>query len=213
MADLPKDVRSSYNRVAAAYAERIGDELLHKPLDRALLACFAEMVGQGGPIADIGCGPGHVTAYLAALGADACGVDLADEMVALAARAHPTIGFRQGSMLALDLPDGSLGGLLAFYAIIHLTPDELPRGLAEFHRVLRPGGLALIAFHIGNERRRIEDFFGEAVSLDFWFYTPASVAEALQNAGFTVTATLERAPYAGHEVETRRCYLLAQRAN
>src|SRR6185312_12937310 len=132
------------------------------------------------------------------------------EMVALAAHAHPAIRFRQGSMLALDLPDGSLAGLVAFYAIIHLMPEELPRGLAEFYRVLRPGGVALIAFHIGNERRRIEDFFGEAVSLDFWFYTPATVAEALQDAGFTVTATLERAPYAGHEVETRRCYLLAR---
>jgi SAM-dependent methyltransferase len=212
MAEGPNDVRGSYNRVAAAYAEHIGDELLHKPLDRALLACLVEMVGDHGPIADIGCGPGHVTAYLAELGADAFGIDLADEMVALSGRAHPAIGYRQGSMLALDLPDGALGGILAFYAIIHLTPEELPRGLAEFYRVLRPGGVALFAFHTGDERRRIEDFFGETVSLDFWFYTPAFVTEALQTAGFTVCATIERAPYAGYEVETRRCYLLARRS-
>jgi hypothetical protein len=77
--------------------------------------------------------------------------------------------------------------------------------------VLRPGGVALIAFHSGEERRRIEEFFGEPVALDFWFYLPAFVTAALITAGFSVTATLERAPYAGHEVETRRCYLLVEK--
>lgn len=211
MTEGPNDVRGSYNRVAAAYAAHIGDELAHKPLDRALIACFVELVGGRGPIADIGCGPGHVTATLAALGADAFGIDLADEMVALASRAYPGIGFRQGSMLALDLPDGALGGLLAFYSLIHLTPAELPRGLAEFYRVLRPGAVALLSFHIGDERRRLEEFFDHPVSLDFWFYTTAVVTAALQAAGFSVTATIEREPYAGHEVETRRSYLLAEK--
>ena len=211
MDEQANDVRGSYNRVARAYAEHIGDELAHKPLDRALLGCLVEMVSDRGPIADIGCGPGHVARYLHDRGAEVIGIDLSDGMVALAAREQPGIAFRQGSMLALDLPDGVLGGLIAFYSIIHLTPNELPRGLAEFYRVLRPGGVALIAFHRGDERRRIEEFFGEPVALDFWFYTPAAVSAALEAAGFTITATLERAPYAGHEVETRRCYLLAEK--
>ena len=211
MDERPNDVRGSYNRVARAYAAHIGDELAHKPLDRALLGCLVEIAGPLGPIADIGCGPGHVTRHLHDLGADVFGVDLSDEMVALAARDHPGIAFRQGSMLALDIADGALGGLVAFYSIIHLTPEELPRGLAEFYRVLRPGGAALIAFHSGDERRRIEEFFGEPVALDFWFYTAAHVSAALEAAGFSVVATVERAPYAGHEVETRRCYLLAEK--
>src|SRR5579883_1017721 len=110
MGERPNDVRGSYNRVARAYAEHIGDELLHKPLDRALLGCLVELVGGRGPIADVGCGPGHVARYLHGLGAEVIGIDLSDEMVALAAREQPGIAFRQGSMLALDLPDGALGG-------------------------------------------------------------------------------------------------------
>jgi len=56
---------ASYDRVAERYAETIGDELDHRPLERGLLDAFASLLGPDARVADIGCGPGHVTAYLA----------------------------------------------------------------------------------------------------------------------------------------------------
>ena len=107
-----RDTRVAYDTVAVDYAELLRDELAAKPLDRALLGAFAELVQAAGnaPVADLGCGPGRVTAHLRALGLDAFGVDLSPAMIAVARRTYPDLTFREGSMAALDLADGVLGG-------------------------------------------------------------------------------------------------------
>ena len=204
--------RASYDRVAEEYAARIGGELAGKPLDRALLACFVEQVGRLGTIADIGCGPGHVAAYLHGLGAHVVGIDLSPEMVAVAQQRSPTIPFEQGSMLALAAPDASWGGIVALYSIIHLPPEERPRALAEFCRALRPGGLLLLAFHIGDEQRHVDEWWGQEVSLDTWFLQPREIESLLRDAGFTVEMSLVRQPYAPDiEHQSQRAYILARK--
>ncbi|MEO3824638.1 methyltransferase domain-containing protein [Actinomadura sp. B10D3] len=140
------DTRAAYDAVATLYADMFRDALDDLPLERGLLAAFAELVPAGGKVADIGCGPGHVTAHLRRLGLDVSGVDLSPAMIARARADHPHLHFAEGSMTALDLPDGALDGILAFYSIIHLEPAELPAVFAELHRVLAPGGHLLLAF-------------------------------------------------------------------
>ncbi|MEO3778194.1 class I SAM-dependent methyltransferase [Micromonospora sp. B11E3] len=229
--------RLGYDAVAEEYHRRIGDELAGKPLDRALLAALVEQAtggqalggqagggqagggpalgGQtadgpaaGGPVADLGCGPGHVTAWLAARGVRAVGVDLSPAMVALARREHPEAEFREGDLLRLPAADGEFAAAVALYSIIHLDGDELRPAFAEARRVLRPGGRLLVAFHLGAEVRRLTEWWGHRVEVDFRFFDAGTVAAALVDAGFTVEATLDRAPYP-REAETRRAYLLA----
>jgi SAM-dependent methyltransferase len=207
----PANLQSSYDHVAPDYAAQFFHELDHKPLDRALLDCFAELIGERGPVADIGCGPGQIGRYLYDHGLDVLGIDLSPEMVALAARLSPDMIFHQGSMLALDVPDAAWAGIVAFYSVIHLTPEQLPHGLGEFYRVLRPGGRVLLSFHIGQERLHRDELFGHPVDLDFQFYESATLIEALEAAGFTVEARLERRPYTEVEHPSRRGYLLAQK--
>lgn len=55
---------ATYDAVARTYDTELRDELARKPLDRALLDAFVELAGSG-TIADVGCGPGQVTRYLA----------------------------------------------------------------------------------------------------------------------------------------------------
>lgn len=204
--------RQSYDRVAEEYAAHIADELAGKPLDRALLACFAEMVGDLGTVADLGCGPGHVAAYLHGLGVPVVGIDLSPEMVAVARRLSPAISFEQGSMLALSAPDASWGGIVAFYSIIHLPPETRPQAFAEFFRVLKPGGLLFLAFHMGDERRHLDEWWGEDVSLDFWFLSPTQITEELRDVGFGIVMSLERQPYAPEvEHQSQRAYLFARK--
>ena len=206
------NTRASYDRVAGEYEARIAGELAGKPLDRALLACFVEQVGELGIIADIGCGPGHVAAYLHGLGAQVVGVDLSPEMVAIARQRSPEIAFEQGSMLALATPDASWGGIVAMYSVIHLPPEARPQALAEFHRVLCTGGLLLLAFHIGDEQRHMDEWWGQEVSLDTWFLQPRGIETLLRDAGFTVEMSLVRQPY-GPDVEhqSQRAYILARK--
>ena len=205
-----ESARRSYDAVAEAYAAKFTGELAHKPLDRALLAALIEQAGPGAPIADIGCGPGHVAAWLAGHGATAAGIDLSGGMVAAARERYPDLDFRQGDLLALPAQDGEFAAAVVFYSIIHLEPGELPRACAELHRVLRPGGFVLVSFHIGAEVRHADEFLGHEVDVDFHFLLVPDVAAALEQAGLTVQAQLERTSYPG-EVETRRGYLLARR--
>ncbi|MDW4908498.1 class I SAM-dependent methyltransferase [Streptomyces sp. ADMS] len=199
--------------MAVDYTERYADHLADLPLDRALLAAFAELVRAQGPepVADIGSGPGHVTARLHALGVPVFGVDLSPRMVTLAGRAHPELRFHVGSMTSLDLPDETLGGVLALYSIIHIPDSDLPTVFAEFHRVLAPGGHVLLAFQAApdDDHLHLAERFGHRMSLDYWFRTPDRVAGLLTKAGLTPHAQTVREP---DEDETRpRAFLLARK--
>ncbi|NUP27570.1 MAG: class I SAM-dependent methyltransferase, partial [Nocardia sp.] len=108
--------------------------------DRAVLTAFAESVGDGGLVADIGCGPGRIAGFLATQRTRVHGIDLSPEMVAVARKRFPEIDFDVGSMTALDIADGTRAGLVAWYSLIHIPPPERGGVLAEFRRVLRPGG-------------------------------------------------------------------------
>lgn len=206
-------VRRSYDRIAAAYAAELFGELAGKPLDRAVLDAFAEQVLAAGlgPVADVGCGPGQIAHYLADRGVPVVGVDLSPGMVATARRLNPGIPFGRGDLLALDAADGAWGGVVAFYAIVHLTPDEVSRALAEFRRALRPGGLLLLAFHVGEEVVHRDELWGEPVDLDFRFFATAEIERRLTDTGFVVEARIERRPYPGAEHPSRRAYLLARK--
>jgi SAM-dependent methyltransferase len=151
-------------------------------------------VGPGGPVADLGCGPGEVTAHLAALGLDACGLDLSAAMLAVARRNHPGLRFEQGSMLDLPFPDGSLAGALSWYSSIH-TPDErLPDLFAELYRVLAPGGHLLVAFQVGRDSLRPERPWDHAVTLDFRRRLPEDMTRLLADAGFRLASRTVREP-------------------
>lgn len=199
--------RASYNRVAAEYARRMADELAHKPLDRQLLDAFAASVD--GLVCDLGCGPGQVAAYVHERGCEVVGVDLSDAMVEQARRLHPGLRFLQADMRRLPFDDGALGGIVAFYSLIHLPPEELSVALRELRRVLRGGGSLLVAIHCGDEVRHFDTLWDEPVNLDFRFFSPQAMCDLLTKAGFTIVNVTEREPYPAVEVETQRAYILA----
>jgi SAM-dependent methyltransferase len=201
---------AGYAPVAGAYHEHLGHELDGKPLDRAFLDAFVERT-RAGLVLDIGCGPGHVTQYLASRGARAEGGDLSPAMVEQARASYPGLAFREADMFALPYEDASLAGVVAFYAIVHLRTDELAAPLREMHRVLAPGGLLALAFHIGADAVHVDVLFGVPTSLDFFMHKPEDVIAALVAAGFTLEARLDREPYPDAEHPTRRSFLLARR--
>lgn len=200
--------RRAYDAVAADYVAWARDDLAARPLDRALLGWFAELVGDG-PALDVGCGGGRITAHLHALGVDVSGVDLSPNMVALARAAHPGLRFSVGSMTDLALPDASVDGLLAYYSTIHVPDDELPTALAEFHRVLTPGGHALLVFQVGDEPLVLTDVLGHDVELSFLRRHPERMAVLLEEAGLSVRSHTVRRP--DPDERTPQAYLLARR--
>lgn len=142
----------AYDAVAVVYTEFARNELDTVPLDRALLAAFAEHARttdagpNARPVAELGCGSGRVTAHLRDLGLDIFGVDLSPVMIDLARESYPDLRFEVGSMDTLDLADGTLNGIVSWYSVIHAPPQDMPSYFAEFQRVLAPDGHLLLAF-------------------------------------------------------------------
>jgi SAM-dependent methyltransferase len=219
MGEHQEATRTGYDRVAETYAARLFEELRSKPLDRALLSCVAEQVPDGLPVADVGCGPGHVARHLHTLGVRALGIDLSPRMIQVAHERTPEVPFKVGSMLALEAEDGAWGGIVALYSIIHLTEGDRSRAFGEFHRVLAPGGLLLLAFHVSPPPHleavdgvvHLEEWWGRPVSLDFHFPDPDATKAQLERAGLVVEASIRRRPYLTEEADTPRAYLLARK--
>jgi len=205
------DVRASYDRTADEYVRRIYNELADKPFDRQLLDEFATLMRDRGLVYDLGCGPGHVGRYLHERGIGIRGVDISSEMIKRAGELNPGMEFAEGNMLAMDIPDGSAAGIVAFYAIVNFPHADLPKVFAEMYRILRPGGTLLLAFHIGNEMKHFDQWWDLPVNIDFYFFDVEAVATDLVAAGFQIEQSLQRDPYPDVEHQSRRSYILAEK--
>ena len=200
------DIAATYDAVATDYAAGFADELAAKPFDRALLDDFAAACA--GRVFDVGCGAaGHITRYLADQGADVVGVDLSAVSVEVARQRQPTLPFEVADMRELPAADGALAGLVAFYSVIHLPREQVPVALAEFRRVLRPGGVLLIAMHGGEISS--DDWFGHPVSVRASLWSLPELTAALSKAGFDIKRQRARRPYPA-EHATERLYVWAQ---
>jgi SAM-dependent methyltransferase len=187
------DTRTSYDTVAGSYAVEARAALAAAPYLGGALALFADRVraAGGGPVADVGCGPGHITARLHELGVDAFGIDLSPAMIDLARHDHPGLRFEVGSMTDLRLADASVAALLACWSLIHIPDSEVPGVLGHFRRVLRPGGLLLAGFHAGGgSRLKTEGYGGHPMKLYVHRRTPDRMSAWLRDAGFTIEAQL-----------------------
>jgi SAM-dependent methyltransferase len=185
------DTRTSYDTVAVSYADQLRRVLDDLPYVRATLKMFADLVhgSGGGPVVDVGCGPGHVTAHLRGLGIDAFGIDLSPAMIDLARRDHPDLRFEVGSMTDLDLADNSVAGLLAWWSLIHVPDEAVPVVFAQFRRVLRSDGHLLLGFHVGDEvHLKTVGYGGHPMKVHVHRRMPARIGGWLRDAGFTVEA-------------------------
>lgn len=196
--DRPSDldvVRESYDRVADNYAHMVvttgmGDIRCH-PWLKASIDAFADSVSELGPVLDVGCGPGTVTAYLAERGLDVSGVDLSPRMIENARRLHPQCRFSVASATDLDLPEASLGGVLGWWSLFNLPRDVLPQVLALFARALKPGGHFITATHVGDEDAvRTEAYGGVPVRWTTHKWRPEPLVDLIEQAGLSPVAEL-----------------------
>ena len=205
-------VLASYGAVAASYADALSDELADLPFERWLLDRVAYHAGTE-PVVEVGCGPGHVTAYLAGVGADATGIDIAPEMVEQARARYPDGAYEVGDLRALMRPAHSSGwaAVLGWYSLIHLGASELPGAVEALARPLQPGGWLVLAMHAGAEVRTTSTWFDHEIDLDVVLYETAEVVAVAERAGLTDVEWYRRGPVATRNESTERLYVIGRK--
>jgi ubiquinone/menaquinone biosynthesis C-methylase UbiE len=206
-----KATRDSYDQVAGKYTDYVLEVFPSDQVDQAMIGLFADLAaGQGdGQVIDIGCGPGHITDFLARRGSSVRGIDLSPAMIELARRARPDLRFDLGSMLELDIPDESMGGVLAHYSIIHIPPERVPAAFAEFSRVLAPGGYLLASFQTGDDSL-VDWLQHDHQVAPSYRWSLTAMAAFLAPAGLTEVARLRAEP--GPSNRYHEGHLLARKA-
>lgn len=198
-------IENLYDTVAKEYAETFSGEHEKKPKDQEILHRFSQEIGDRRPVWDFGCGPGQTTKYLKNLGIEISGLDLSEKILEQARTIHPVIHFQKGNILELEFENNSIAGVVAFYAIVYFTEEQV--GIA--FRVLQPGGIFLFTYHIGEETIHVEEFLGKKIDIDFMLFTTDFISICLKKNGFEKIETIEREPYPGVEYESRRAYVFA----
>lgn len=209
MKNTLKLIEKTYDFLAEEYAEEYTNEHEKKPMDREVLLRFSRELAGRGPVWDFGCGPGQTTQYLADLGVAISGMDLSQKLLEQARVLHPGIQFRKGDMLDLDFDNESIAGIVSFYAIVHFTKKQVEKAFQEIFRVLKPGGIFLLAFHVGDETIRLTEYCGKEVDIDFMFFTTDFITRCLHRVGFKRMDVMEREPYPNVEYPSRRAYVFA----
>jgi SAM-dependent methyltransferase len=205
----PGELRSSYDAVAEDYAQKFFDELSRKPFDRELLARFAAACPPG-RLLDVGCGPGHVGRFLADQGREVTGIDISPAMIEHARRLNPSMAFEVGDMRHIAHDAGGIGGIVAFYSLIHIRRQEVRTVLEEFGRVLGPQGKLLLAVHGGTGELSNDDFLGHHVRFEATLFEKSELSRIVEDAGFRIDEARQRERY-DFETHTPRIFVAATR--
>lgn len=206
-----EETRGSYNLAADKYFEAFKDEMEQKEYDRAFLSEFSRGFAPGSRICDVGCGPGHITRYLAGLGLGVFGIDISERCIEIARRENPRMEFRVMDMARLEMAGGSVDGIVSFHSIIH-TPKRLqPLLFREFSRVLKPGGRVAVVVKKGGGEGYVDELMGLKARLYFASFSEAEVRGLLESGGFRVELIRTRQPY-GFEIPVERIYAIGIKA-
>jgi len=204
-------IEAMYDELAGEWSQAFAREHDKKPKDQEVLLRFARELEGRGPVWDFACGPGNTTKYLRDAGLEISGLDLSEKMIGQAQKSHPGIHFRKGNILDLDFEDDSIAGVVAFYAIVHFSKEQVRTMFEEVFRVLVPEGIFLLTFHVGQDTIHLDEFFGKKIDIDFMFFTSGFVSDSLKKSGFEKIEAIEREPCPEIEFKSRRAYVFAKK--
>lgn len=204
MSDKNKSVTEVYELISQAYAVKFCE-----PSDN--LDDFLKFIPKGGRILDAGCGPGVDSSYMMGKGFEVLGIDLSAKMLELAMKKNPDVKFRRVDIRELDFNTQSFDAILASYSLIHITKQDIPRVIKNFHRMLKPTGVLFIGVQEGTSK---EVFITEPLKPDKKIFiniiSAKEIKELLEVEGFKILREFTRRPENIEELEFNKYMVLAR---
>lgn len=204
----------AYDLAADDYAAQFWNEFEKKHFDRLILNWFASQIPENEMILEIGAGPGEVSGYLAKRGVKCIGTDLSPRMIENAQRYFPEVRFEVRDFFNLGYGNESFFAVIAYYAIVNLTLEEIRRAFEEVWRVLKDNGLFIFTFHIFEKEAQtcVRNFFNkEGNELTFYYFKVDEIKRLVEELGFQIIDILIRYPYENVEYESKRSYFILRK--
>ena len=146
-----------------------------------------DLVGRlhsGARVLELGCGSGSAETLMLAERFRLTGVDVSAEQVRRARDRLPGAELVLGDMLEAELPQGSFDAECSFYVFNHVPRELLTALMGRIRGWLRPGGLALNAFGVGDN----PGWTGEWLGAETFFagFEPPENSRLVAAAGFEI---------------------------
>jgi ubiquinone/menaquinone biosynthesis C-methylase UbiE len=206
-------ILGAYELASDKYADSFWDELTKKHFDRIILSWFALEKPREETILELGCGPGEISGFLASQGAECLGTDLSPRMIDNAKKYFPRARFEVQDFHRLSYESESFSRIVAYYAIVNLTMEEIEKAFVEVRRVLKTDGIFLFTFHIyeGEEKVDAKDFLVPGNDLTFYFFKVDEMKTIVEKLGFKIVDILIRYPYPDAEYQSKRAYFILRK--
>jgi 2-polyprenyl-3-methyl-5-hydroxy-6-metoxy-1,4-benzoquinol methylase len=179
--DYTATVRAGYNKIAYRYlAQRTQDSE-----DVRLLSDFVKRLPANAKVLDAGCGAGIPISLILSERFHVVGVDFSQAQIELAKKNVLNAEFLCEDMTKLSFPENTFDGITSYYAIIHIPREEHESLLANFHKMLKPGGIALLCLGAENLIDDVdENYLGTRM---YWsHYDTETYLKLLNACGFSI---------------------------
>ena len=207
-------ITKAYDLVADEYAAKWWNEFEKKHFDQVILRWFASQIPKNEVVLEIGSGPGEVSGFLNNLGVKCIGTDISTKMIESAKKYFPCIQFEVQDFLDLTYENNSFFSVIAYYAIVNLTIEQIKSAFQEVRRVLKNNGLLLFTFHVfeNEEQTDVKDFFGKKDNeLTFYYFKVDEIKSLVEDLGFEIIDILMRYPYKNAEYQSKRAYFILRK--
>jgi ubiquinone/menaquinone biosynthesis C-methylase UbiE len=194
-----------YNSIAKQYAAIFDNDTS----DDKHFDTFLSLVKKGGSILDLGCGTGRITGYFKNKGYDVVGVDLSQEMLAIAKKNYPDIEFRLCDMRALSIPDRSFDALSFSYSLFHLTKQEAEAVLSQAAHILKKDGVLFLVLQEGTGELFVDEPLLPGGKIFLSLYEENEITKILEKTGFTIYSVERKPPQLKGELPYDKMFIMA----
>lgn len=182
-----RELAATYDRIADEYAE----DHKHDTWSLAMVERFVQLLPHRARVLDVGCGPGWEAQRFAQAGFRVSGIDVSPKLIALAKGMVPRGRFIVGDMRSLPFAAGAFHGICAKASLLHLQRREVPSVLTSFRRVLRRGGLLLVAVKEGRGSEMVVGTdYGYRYERPFTYFGCGELTRLFERAGFRIREEL-----------------------